>query len=679
MASLTPQAQQLYLITTLHKDGLLTGRAKALLKGLVLRGDRELEQVVTKTAMLSFQDSADALFKHAGAFRGWPAVRCLAKACVVMPATHAARHCLPLLPCTVGVARGLFDSIYEDVGQSASELARGAPSSPTASSASGVVEMTYAEMAFEAFAEVMRGVHPTPGSRFLDLGSGTGRQVMAAALLFDFAGCVGVEMHHALNSVAQQRPARAQAAVARAGGLPEDLPDMHFIENDFMHISWRDYDVVFANAADFPPSILQGIADQSRELPKGALLITCGYALTAGHLTCISSKTLPAEWGGMQASQAPGNAGGYRVRVPSFASNDSAGLHDVDREAVDALDAALAGVPLATPARPVPAGSHTSARLEGDYGGASSPQADALLAARRSREAAQLRGAHARGGALADRQTSTGSDSSTASGHFVLGAVPDGGIAGRDELISSPQGVALRRARNAAKRTGPLGGGALRTPPSGPMSPLLGSGPAPLAEGAYGIPGAELPSSPQGRALLQARPGKRTTGPLVDETPPSPHTSPGLGPTLGPARSASRDGQGSALSRRALIASSGVRGGGDGQSGWPSSSRALEDGSASPQGDALLKRKARAPAPRGEVHTPTLTGQADLDFEVAGSPRTGSAGSGGSGGHFTLSPPAAVMAPPAPSAGGGPTRRHASLRTRTSDADQAFLSMEELG
>ena len=668
-----------------------------------------------------------------------------------MPATHAARHCLPLLPCTVGVARGLFDSIYEDVGQSASELARGAPSSPTASSASGVVEMTYAEMAFEAFAEVMRGVHPTPGSRFLDLGSGTGRQVMAAALLFDFAGCVGVEMHHALNSVAQQRPARAQAAVARAGGLAEDLPDMHFIENDFMHISWRDYDVVFANATDFPPSILQGIADQSRELPKGALLITCGHALTAGHLTCISSKTLPAEWGGMQvhvhqralaspptggippphpdgavpvdgavqASQAPGNAGGYRVRVPSFASNDSAGLHDVDREAVDALDAALAGVPLATPARPVPAGSHTSARLEGDYGGASSPQADALLAARRSREAAarsksssslapppahtstahtqeatrsylssprdhrlrqaaQLRGAHARGGALADRQTSTGSDSSTASGHFVLGAVPDGGIAGRDELISSPQGVALRRARNAAKRTGPLGGGALRTPPSGPMSPLLGSGPAPLAEGAYGIPGAELPSSPQGRALLQARPGKRTTGPLVDETPPSPHTSPGLGPTLGPARSASRDGQGSALSRRALIASSGVRGGGDGQSGWPSS-RALEDGSASPQGDALLKRKARAPAPRGEVHTPTLTGQADLDFEVAGSPRTGSAGSGGSGGHFALSPPAAVMAPPAPSAGGGPIRRHASLRTRTSDADQAFLSMEELG
>jgi cyclopropane fatty-acyl-phospholipid synthase-like methyltransferase len=43
------------------------------------------------------------------------------------------------------------------------------------------------------------------GSKFVDLGSGAGKPCVAAALLFDFASCVGIEFLQGVHAISQVR------------------------------------------------------------------------------------------------------------------------------------------------------------------------------------------------------------------------------------------------------------------------------------------------------------------------------------------------------------------------------------------------------------------------------------------------------------------------------------------
>lgn len=74
---------------------------------------------------------------------------------------------------------------------------------------------TYGEYSLELFARAVRAAGPRPGEHFVDIGSGCGRLVVAAALLFDeFRSCTGVELVRTLHDEAlectQQRLRRVR-------------------------------------------------------------------------------------------------------------------------------------------------------------------------------------------------------------------------------------------------------------------------------------------------------------------------------------------------------------------------------------------------------------------------------------------------------------------------------------
>lgn len=67
--------------------------------------------------------------------------------------------------------------------------------------------LVYGEITFLPFAEHFMklkdkyGGLTTPGGTFVDIGTGTGRPVFAAALLHDFSKCVGIELLEGLTKV----------------------------------------------------------------------------------------------------------------------------------------------------------------------------------------------------------------------------------------------------------------------------------------------------------------------------------------------------------------------------------------------------------------------------------------------------------------------------------------------
>lgn len=245
-------------------------------------------------------------------------------------------------------------------------------------------DFTYGEINFRSFASILRGIRTTAGSRLLDLGAGVGKPVIAAALLFDFQACVGIEQLRGLYKVACSRPKRLLRCLQAQGGLPEDLPDMEFSNTSFFDTSWRDYDVVFLSSTTFVASTLEAVAHKARELPHGAIVISLTHALQAPHLQEQSRRTMSMSWGpalvvvhrrvptaaparpptshaaALSDTESDGaaynnhNGGGtghalpvvpaargMRVRVPSYASSDSMGLFDIDREPqpeVDVMD-----------------------------------------------------------------------------------------------------------------------------------------------------------------------------------------------------------------------------------------------------------------------------------------------------------------------------------------------------
>src|SRR5688572_30636458 len=53
---------------------------------------------------------------------------------------------------------------------------------------------TYGEVTPESVQMMLETVQPQPGEVFYDLGSGTGKAVIFAAILADFARCTGIEL-----------------------------------------------------------------------------------------------------------------------------------------------------------------------------------------------------------------------------------------------------------------------------------------------------------------------------------------------------------------------------------------------------------------------------------------------------------------------------------------------------
>lgn len=174
-----------------------------------------------------------------------------------------------------------------------------AAAAATATAVRGEGDLTYGELTVDSLREllhhhlpaVQNGARRThgggggghPGRRkFVDLGSGSGRVVLAAALLGDFDEVLGVEIDP-LRDACAQRALEAFDAHPHRGLSPATA--VRFERGDATDpdtvARWCDADVVFVCCTCFTDGLLRRLAAAATHLRAGALVVTTTKALPA--------------------------------------------------------------------------------------------------------------------------------------------------------------------------------------------------------------------------------------------------------------------------------------------------------------------------------------------------------------------------------------------------------------
>jgi len=123
---------------------------------------------------------------------------------------------LSLLDAREAGAHTIIEALYGEVSSSQAFARQAvAANEVEAKHRSRSRELTYGEFDLAFFYRLLRAAHPEPGEYFVDIGSGVGRLVVAAALVHDWRFAAGIEILEELHGLGARTHGRL---LAEAGG-----------------------------------------------------------------------------------------------------------------------------------------------------------------------------------------------------------------------------------------------------------------------------------------------------------------------------------------------------------------------------------------------------------------------------------------------------------------------------
>lgn len=151
------------------------------------------------------------------------------------------------------------------------------------------MEYTYGEINFLSFIALLSLAHPTKEKKFYDLGSGTGKAVLAAAMVFDMQFCCGVELFEPLYQAAEQCKTLLQSSY--------HMGAVQFIHGDFLTIDFSQADIIFINATAFWGPVWERLNMKLAELPPETTILTISKMLDAAHFSVKKVTYVQMSWG----------------------------------------------------------------------------------------------------------------------------------------------------------------------------------------------------------------------------------------------------------------------------------------------------------------------------------------------------------------------------------------------
>jgi SAM-dependent methyltransferase len=146
-------------------------------------------------------------------------------------------------------------------------------------------EYIYGEINYQSFIKLLNKCEITSRSIFYDLGSGLGKAVICAALLYDFKKVCGIEQLQLLHE--QAKLAEQQTA----------KNNIHFYHADILTHDWHDADIIFINASAYIGDFWQQLLKKLIELKKGTQIIVVSKLLPEEYFTVKYSDFMPMSCG----------------------------------------------------------------------------------------------------------------------------------------------------------------------------------------------------------------------------------------------------------------------------------------------------------------------------------------------------------------------------------------------
>lgn len=155
----------------------------------------------------------------------------------------------------------------------------------------------YGEIEFEPFIALLSLVRPNQNTRFIDLGSGTGKAVLAAMMVFDLQESTGIERFANLH----------QAACERRDLLIQNPRYQHlrdkiqFIHADFLQANLAEATLIFVNATAFFGPLWQEISQKLDTLANCQTIISTSKPLNCENYSLLRHTRVEMSWGSVEA------------------------------------------------------------------------------------------------------------------------------------------------------------------------------------------------------------------------------------------------------------------------------------------------------------------------------------------------------------------------------------------
>jgi len=159
-------------------------------------------------------------------------------------------------------------------------------------------DLTYGDITPECVYQMLTGVGAKDGDVFYDLGSGTGKGVLFASLLFPLSKSVGIELVTELHDGARAAHDRYLAHIHPV--LPEEKQrqEIHLLNTDMRGVDISDGDIVYSHCTCFGPQLMDTITRKCEGLRSGAHVITVSKGLSeTNELTMIGMQPCQMAWG----------------------------------------------------------------------------------------------------------------------------------------------------------------------------------------------------------------------------------------------------------------------------------------------------------------------------------------------------------------------------------------------
>lgn len=158
-------------------------------------------------------------------------------------------------------------------------------------------DFVYGEVTPEVMWQLLQASEAKAGENFYDLGSGTGKPPLLAAIMSDLGKCVGIELFDELHSAAQLALARYRTNI-----LPhvphKAAQHIEYRCNDFRSEDWSDGDIVFSHCTCFSPALMEAFVAQVNKLKSGARVMTVSKELPSPDVILLQVVPVQMAWGG---------------------------------------------------------------------------------------------------------------------------------------------------------------------------------------------------------------------------------------------------------------------------------------------------------------------------------------------------------------------------------------------
>lgn len=181
--------------------------------------------------------------------------------------------------------QAIFDHLYSAVdGFKLSRLSR---------EKQDAFDYVYGEIEFLPFLAFLSLVPLDKNTVFYDLGSGTGKAVLAAAMVYPLKRSVGIEIMPELHAAACGQKNKLATLPAYA----EAAEKIDFFLGDFLEADLREANCVFINATAFIGETWSRLCEKLETLPRLTTVITTSKVLISTRFILVKSTKIMMSWG----------------------------------------------------------------------------------------------------------------------------------------------------------------------------------------------------------------------------------------------------------------------------------------------------------------------------------------------------------------------------------------------